>query len=128
MRCGARRAGAARLVLALEGLDPPEIGAEEALLAALADVTAPGGFVVAGLAAAASLLDGSGGSARLLRWLRRGLDMAPEAALGRRTLRSPTHLRDSWGSAFDILRIAEGVLSGFRDVVVLRRHGTGTAA
>jgi SAM-dependent methyltransferase len=115
-------AGAARLVLALDGLDPPEAGAEDALVAAVARATAPGGLVVAGLPGALSLLDGRGGAARLLRWLRRGIDLDPAAPPGRRAVRSTAHLHVAWGGAFDILRSDEGALSGLRDVVVLRRR------
>jgi hypothetical protein len=62
----------ARLVLALDGLDPPEAGAERAVVRALARAMAPGGLVIAALAGRMALVDGSGGSERLLRWLGRG--------------------------------------------------------
>ena len=114
--------GAARLVLALDGLDPPAVDAEDALVAAVARVTAPGGLVMAGLPGGLTLLDGRGGPARLLRWLRHGLDLDPDATPGRRAVRSPAHLRTAWGDAFEILRIDEGALSGLRDLVVLRRR------
>jgi SAM-dependent methyltransferase len=115
-------AGAARLVLALDGLDPPAIEAEDALVGAVARATAPGGVVIAGLPGASTLLDGQGGSARLLRWLRRGLVSEPEAPAGRRTIRSQAQLRASWGAAFQVLKVDEAALSGLRDAVVLRRR------
>jgi hypothetical protein len=68
------------------------------------------------------MLDGQGGADRLLLWLRRGLDLVPEAAPGQRAVRSQAHLRSAWGGAFEILRIDEGALSGLRDLVVLRRR------
>jgi len=118
----------ARLGLALDGLDPPEAGAERAVVRALARAMAPGGLVIAALAGRMALVDGSGGSERLLRWLRGGLEMVAEAAPGRRALRSQAHLRAVWGGAFEILRVSEGAMSGFRDVVVLRRRAGGAPA
>lgn len=119
---GVASAGAARLVLAMEGLDVSAVEAEDALVGAVARATAPGGFVLAGLPGACALLDGQGGSARLLRWLRRGIDLVPEAAAGERTMRGQAHLRAAWGAAFEVLRVEEAALSGLRDLVVLRRR------
>jgi SAM-dependent methyltransferase len=118
-------AGAARLVLAPEGLDPPRIEQEPALVAALARAVAPGGLVLAGLAGAAALLWTTDGTGRLLRWRRQGLDLWPEAPAGRRAVRSPAHLRAAWGAAFAPLLVAEAALSGWRDAVVLRRRPSG---
>jgi hypothetical protein len=114
--------GAARLVLAPEGLDPHDAADEAALVAALARAVAPGGVVVAGLAGATCLLFAPDQAARLLRWRRQGFDAWPEAAPGRRMLRSAGHLRSAWGAAFDLLLVAEAALSGWRDAVVLRRR------
>jgi SAM-dependent methyltransferase len=114
--------GAARLVLALESLDPPEAGGEPALVAALARVLAPGGLVVAAMPGALALLGGGGGTARLLHWLRHGSVVLPEAAPGHRAIRNAAHLRHAWGTAFEVLRTEEGALSGLRDLVVLRRR------
>jgi hypothetical protein len=115
-------AGRARLILALEGLDLPALEAEGALVDALARVAAPGGILVAGLAGATSLLDGQGGSARLLQWLRCGREIVPHAPPGRRMLRSRQHLHAAWGGMFDILRVTEGAFPDFRAAVVMRRH------
>jgi hypothetical protein len=54
--------------------------------------------------------------------------MVAEAAPGRRALRSQAHLRAVWGGAFEILRVSEGAMSGFRDLVVLRRRAGGAPA
>ncbi len=112
----------ARLVDALAGLDVPDAEGEAALVAGLARAVASGGVVLAGLPGAYALLEGSGGTPRLLHWLRHGLVVVPEAAPGTRAVRSAAHLRTTWGGAFDVLRITEGALSGLRDLVVLRRR------
>ncbi len=114
--------GAARLVLAPEGLDADGAEGEAALVAALARAVAPGGVVLAGLAGATCLLFAPDPAARLLRWRRQGFDLWPEAAPGRRMLRGAAHLRTAWGEAFELLRVTEAALSGWRDAVVLRRR------
>ncbi|BDG71951.1 class I SAM-dependent methyltransferase [Roseomonas fluvialis] len=114
--------GAARLVVALEGLDVWEAAGEAALVAALARVLTPGALVVAGMPGALALLGGEGGTARLLAWLRQGLVVLPEAPPGRRAIRSEAHLRTAWGTAFEVLRVDQAALSGLRDLVVLRRR------
>lgn len=114
--------GGARLVVALEGLDVAVAEDEAALVAGLGRALAPRGVVVAGIPGAYALLEGAGGTPRLLHWLRHGLVVVPEAAPGARAVRSAAHLRAAWGEAFDVLRITEGALSGLRDLVVLRRR------
>jgi SAM-dependent methyltransferase len=117
--------GAARLVLAPAGLDPPGPETEPALVDALARALAPGGLLLAGLAGGTALVFGTQGAAPLLRWRRRGFEFRPEAAPGRRALRAPAHLRDAWGAAFAPLLVAEAALSDWCDAVVLRRLPPG---
>jgi hypothetical protein len=114
--------GGARLVVALAGLDVPDRQGEAALVGALARAVAPGGVVLAALPGGLVLLGGAGGTACLLHWLRHGLVVVPQAAVGHRAVRTPAHLHAAWGGAFDVLCIAEGALSGLRDLVVLRRR------
>jgi hypothetical protein len=115
-------AGAARLVLAPDGLDLGRAEDEAALVAALARAAAPGAPVLAAMPGALALIGGAGGTARLLGWLRDGLALAPEAPPGHRAVRAAAHLRAAWGCHFDLLRLEEGALSGLRDLVVLRRR------
>jgi SAM-dependent methyltransferase len=114
--------GSARLVMALDGLEPPDAAGEAALVKALARVLAPGGLVLAAMPGALALLGAQGGAARLLHWLRHGLVMRPDAAPGQRAIRSGAHLRTAWGTGFDVLRVDEGALCDLRDLVVLRRR------
>jgi SAM-dependent methyltransferase len=115
-------ARSARLVIAIDGLDPAQTDGEDALVAALARTIAPGGVMVAVLSGALGLMVGAAGTPELLRCLRKGFTTMPDAMPGRRMVRNETHLRTAWGGAFEILRIEEGAASGFRDLVVLRRR------
>jgi len=115
-------AAPARFASAIRGLDVPEPGGEAALVAALAAALAPGGLLLLGVAGAATLLEGAGGTARLLAWLRDDTAEAPEAPPGRRRLRGPGHLAATWGGAFELLARREAVLQGRGDLVLLRRH------
>lgn len=118
--------GDAGVILALDGLDPPTQGGDAALVAALVAALAPGGLALLGMPGSAALLDGAGGTARLLQWLRHGMVPAMEAPAGRRVLRSQTHLAEVWGAAFEVVALREASLSGLRDLVVLRQRGAAT--
>lgn len=110
---------AAALLIALDGIEAAE---EASLVEHLAAALRPGGMLLFGTPGAAALIEGSGGTARLLDWQRSGVAEAPEAAPGRRRLRSPAHVASVWGAAFTLLDWREAVLSGMRDLVLLQRR------